>query len=236
MAIPFLPSRYRAASAGPFLLAGWALSLLLCGAAPAAAAPPPGPLLRFDIERQPLGQALEQYFHTTGQSLLYDDAITAGRQAGPLQGAFTAEAALRALLADTGIVARQTAPGAFMLLEAAAGGPRASKGPSPGDRPEAAPAYYAALQASVGRALCGDPLTALGDYRLAARVWIGAEGAVRRVLLHSTGDAVRDRRVETRLLGIRLLEPLPSGVTQPLTLLVLPRASGQSGDCPAAPA
>ncbi|OVZ56926.1 hypothetical protein CDO44_20170 [Pigmentiphaga sp. NML080357] len=193
----------------------------------------------FDIGRQPLRQALEQYFRTTGQSLLYDDAITAGKQAGPLKGEFTPDAALRTLLAGTGIIARQTAPNAFMLLDAhrAAGARETAAAPAGGSQATTAvSAYYAALQAAVGSVLCGDPSTAPGGYRLAARVWIGMDGAVQRVLLHTTGDAARDRRIEARLQGLQMPPHAPAGITQPLTLLVLPRPPEQGGDCAVAAA
>ncbi|MDM8355861.1 STN domain-containing protein [Pandoraea communis] len=224
---------------GQCLCIGWMLALL-CQVAIAAGdrrdtdlSDADQPVL-FDIERLPLRQALEGFFRAAGHSLLYDDAITAGKLAGPLKGEFTPEAALRTLLTGTGIVARRTAPTAWMLLDgsgetgsadtnadAAAGAASAT----------ASAAYYAALQRAVTRALCADPVTAPGSYRMALRLFIGSGDTIEKVLLHPTGNALRDQRVQTRLSGLRLSLPLPSGVISPVTLIVLPREAAQSDDC-----
>ncbi|THF58671.1 STN domain-containing protein [Pseudothauera rhizosphaerae] len=240
MTAPFLPRRRRAGFGGRCLLAGWAPLMLACGSMMAADAvsggePADARPLVFNIERLPLRLALEQYLDTTGLSLLYDNAITTGRQAGPLRGVFTPDAALRTLLAGTGIVARQTAPGAFMLLDAGSMSAAARSAEDFAQRGRMAPtpaiAYFAVLQETIGQALCGDPLTAPGGYRLAARVWVGPDGAIQRILLHPTGDAVRDRRIEARLRGLRIPVRAPAGVSQPITLLILPRPPAHSGDC-----
>lgn len=246
MATAFLPRPHRVRYGGQCLCIGWVLALLCQMAFAAegmleAAAPETGATLRFDIGRLPMRQALEQYLRTSGHSLLYDDAITAGKQAGPLQGEFTPEAALRTLLAGSGIIASRTAPSAWVLLDAraaagATAGPEAGMpaGEEGGVPASGATAYYAVLQARIGQALCGDPATMPGSYRLALRVWIGADQAIERVLLHPTGNAARDQRIRRRLQGLQVSVPLPPAIAQPMTLLILPRAPAQSGDCAAA--
>ncbi len=194
----------------------------------------------FDIDRMPLRQALEGFFRTTGHSLLYDDALTSGKQTGPLKGEFTPEAALRTLLSGTGLVARRTAPSAWVLFDTAS--PRADDAENasspPDNRQSSGPAsastrYYAALQSAVSSALCADPVTTPGPYRMALRLWIGSDNVIQKVLLHPTGDAVRDQHVQMRLKGLRLPVTMPAGVISPVTLVVLPRDPAESGDCAA---
>ncbi|AOZ03711.1 hypothetical protein BKK81_32395 [Cupriavidus sp. USMAHM13] len=246
MATALLPRPRRVRYGGRCLCIGWVLALL-CHLALAAqgmleaVAPETGATLRFDIGRLPMRQALEQYLRTSGHSLLYDDAITAGKQAGPLRGEFTPEAALRTLLAGSGIVASSTAPAAWVLLDGraaaaatagtGAGMPAAAES---GAQASGATAYYAVLQVRIGQALCGDPVTMPGSYRLALRLWIGADQAIERVLLHPSGNAVRDQRVQRRLQGLQMPVPVPPGMVQPMTLVILPRAPALSGDCAAA--
>jgi len=192
----------------------------------------------FAIPRMALRAALDHYHAVTGLSLLYDDALAQGRLAGPLHGDYTAEAALHGLLAGTGVAARYTSDQAFMLV------PEAPAGQAHARARRAAPAaldaarrqvYYARLQAGVVAALCGDPDTIPGGYRLALKVWIEA-GAVAGLALHPTGDAARDERIRRRLQGLALAALPPAEVAQPVTLLILPRAPAQSGDCAGAAA
>lgn len=225
--------------AGRRALAGLVLMLSLCGGARGLEAAPAG-LVHFDMPRQPLQAALTQFHDLTGQSLLYDDAIADERMAGPLQGELTPEAALHSLLAGTGIVARYTSQAAFMLIRppAAQEAPAAPPQPQAPDGATLAAAaeagkrgYYGRLQAQVAAALCGDPATIPGGYRLALNVWVGDDGAIARVLLHPTGNARRDLLIRARLTGLALEAAPPAGVAQPITLVILPRQPAQTGDC-----
>jgi len=239
MATAFLSRHHRARFGGQCLYVGWLLALF-CHMALAAdgrrdvdSAEVDRPRL-FDIDRLPLRQALEAFLRTAGQSLLYDDAITAGKEGGPLRGELTPEAALRALLAGTGLIAKRTAPSAWMLLDERSASGSAGEAPDLSDGlglTTDARAYYGALQSVIGRALCGDPLTTPGGYRMALRIWVGPDNVIERVLLHPTGDAARDQRVLSRLKGLRISVPLPPGIDSPVTLVILPRMPAQSGDC-----
>lgn len=224
------------------------LCLCIGGAGDAAAAqsmrdgddrPAPQPrLIRFDIPRQTLQAALAQYNRLSRQSLLYDHAITEGKMAGPLQGEFTPEAALQSLLAGTGVVIRPTSQSAFMLL-----GPSANAEQSDLDAGQpvaesqsqatARQGYYARLQAQIMARLCADPQTIPGRYRLAASFWVGPDRIINRVLLHSTGDAARDKRIDALLTGMEVQGIPPIGLIQPITMVVLPRASvSDAANCP----
>lgn len=232
-------------AAGSQLAAGLMAVAVLLGGMPAAradaprtAVADPAAPMHFDIPRLPLAAALSRFHAQTGQSLLYDDAIADGRMAGPLQGEHTPEAALRELLAGSGIVVRYTSQAAFMLMRPEA--------PTAGTSPVAPTAdtrtaiaataarraYYAQLQARVTAALCGDPVTMPGSYRLALNLWIDAGApVVERVMLHATGNERRDARIAARLTGLALESAPPEGLAQPIALLILPRQPAQTGDC-----
>jgi hypothetical protein len=238
-------------AAGSQLAAGlMAVAVLLSGMPAARADAPrttaadpvadPAAPMRFDIPRLPLAVALSRFHAQTGQSLLYDDAIAEGRMAGPLQGERTPEAALRELLAGSGIVVRYTSQAAFMLMrpeapDAGSAPAAAATGTASASASAATAArrgYYTELQARVTAALCGDPATMPGSYRLALNLWIDAEApVVERVLLHPTGNERRDARIAARLTGLALASAPPAGLAQPIALLILPRQPAQTGDC-----
>ncbi|WP_087724793.1 STN domain-containing protein [Pandoraea sp. PE-S2T-3] len=243
MAFAHIPRQRYTKFGYPCLYIGWLLAAL-CHVSFAADGGHPIELpdadkpRRFDIGRMPLREALEGFFRVTGHSLLYDDALTAGKRTGPLMGEFTPEAALRTLLSGTGLVARRTAPNAWVLFDTSSRAGDSDISSSAPDvyqvGPEAttqATRYYATLQTAIARTLCMDPMTAPGHYRMALRVWIGADNVIEKVLLHPTGDAGRDSRVQSRLRGLHLTSAMPKGVVSPMTLVILPRSPADSGDC-----
>jgi hypothetical protein len=229
--------------AGVRALAGIMIALLgQCSVAQEAGSSlPQGPahgLIHFDLPRQPLQTALDQYHALTGQSLLYDGAVAEGQTAGPVQGDLTAADALNSLLAGTDVVARYTSGDAFMLIrQAPADALQESESAESASRSAADDKrhYYALLQAQVVAVLCGDAATVPGAYRLALNIWVGAGRAIDRVVLHPTGDKRRDARVHKALDGLVLQDMPPAAVVQPITLVILPRPPAQTGDC-AAPA
>jgi hypothetical protein len=230
--------------AGVRTLAGIVIALLgqCCVAQEAGSSLPHGPahgLIHFDLPRQSLQTALDQYHALTGQSLLYDGAVAEGQTAGPVQGDLTAADALNSLLAGTDVVARYTSGDAFMLIRQtpadAAQGPESETESASRSAADDKRHYYALLQARVVAALCGDAATVPGSYRLALNIWIGAGRVIDRVVLHPTGDKRRDARIHQVLGGLVLQDMPPAAVVQPITLVILPRPPAQTGDC-AAPA
>ncbi|SHI25255.1 STN domain-containing protein [Pollutimonas bauzanensis] len=189
--------------------------------------------LRFDMARQPLQAALEQFHRITGQSLLYDSALVKGKMADPLRGRLTPEAALRSMLSGTGIEARYTSDMAFVLVRPSSldGKGRERPAASSASVSGRKRAYFSHVQGRVEAALCGDSAARPGAYGLALSLWIGADRRVDRVALHSTGNAGRDERIRERLTGLPLASLPPADLRQPITLLILPRPSAYSGDC-----
>jgi len=207
---------------------------------PVAAPAAPAGVLRFDIAAQPLAEALTAFHRLTGASLLYDASTASGLSAAAVQGEMTPAAALQRLLEGTGVVARPTSATGFLLarepLEAAA--PLPAPAAAPADAVQAVPdpallRYRGRLQARILSALCADPRTVPGTYRLAMNLWTGADGRIARLRIHPTGEAARDARIEALLSGLDLGDAAPAPGTSPVALLVLPRPPSQTGDCTA---
>jgi hypothetical protein len=237
-------------AAGLHPLAGVAAMLLLCsmvgeGAAQSATVPSlesgvavatgaAGPI-RFDIPRQSLHEALQQYSAATGLSLLYDSNVVAGRISAPLNGSYTAQEALRLLLAGSGMAVRYTSAEAFMLVrETPAGGgdqiaqaaptPASPKSLIQADADQSRERYFGWMQARMMEALCADPVTAPGSYRLALRFRIDAGNIVRELEIHTSGHPGLSARVRARLTALDLRAAPPPQLLQPVTLLILPTA------------
>lgn len=191
--------------------------------------------LRFDIGPQPLSTAVRAFSDVTGQALLVDERLLVGRVSPGARGEFTAEDALRRLLAGTGLRERYASDKAFTLMlsgEGAAAEATAAPAMVAGESANAVTTGYgAALQAAVEAALCASERTRPGAYRLALQVWVAPSGELHRVrLLGSTGEIERDQAVEAALGGLRVDAP-PAGLAQPLTLLLLPADASRPARC-----
>ena len=130
--------------------------------------------LRFDIGPQPLSTAVRAFSDVTGQALLVDERLLVGRVSPGARGEFTAEDALRRLLAGTGLRERYTSDKAFTLMvssEMAMGAAAVAPAVSATESANAmATDYGAALQAAVESALCNSARMQPGAYRLALQV------------------------------------------------------------------
>ncbi len=71
--------------------------------------------IHFDIRSEPLAQALRDFGQTSAREVIFTEELVAGLTVEPLQGDFTAEAALERLLENTGLVAERSRSGAFMI-------------------------------------------------------------------------------------------------------------------------
>lgn len=180
----------------------------------------------FNIPAQPLSSALNAYSAVAGLQVFYDDSLASGRRSTAVSGGLASDVALRVLLEGTGLIA-VFAGSAFAVVPAPRDG-RASSGPgSPGYQP-----YFATIQHSIAQAFCRHSQTVPGDYRLALRFHIDASGEVLLAeLLHSSGSAQRDQAIVDLLRGLRMAEPPPAGLPQPVTMLISPRPRSQTGDC-----
>lgn len=201
---------------------------------PAAAAT--AQTVEFDIPAQPLASALDAYSAATARVAVYNGNLALGRLSSAVKGRLTPEVALTVLLRGSGLAARYTNSNAFVLL---AGAPEDVR--SPGAIAQAALSqqtigerrYSGIVQRSVIGALCASPGTRPGLYRAVLTFWIGPSGHLERLrLLGSTGDEQRDVAIAASGRQVIVDEPPPAGMAQPFTMVVLPRSSGGTIDCP----
>lgn len=101
-------------------LVSTALSALMLASPPPAAAQTAEPVRRYEVAPGPLDRALTAFAQQSGQQILYPAALVAGRRSPGLSGDYTADAALAALLRDTGLVHRRTRPNVFVVYDPAA--------------------------------------------------------------------------------------------------------------------
>jgi TonB family protein len=228
------------ASVGVLALAGCLACLTMMTMMTAAGqtlAPPAGHAaeavyFRFDIPAQPLAAALDLYAAASGRPVLFRSALAAGLMSFPVQGKYTADAALHTLLQGTGLeiddvgnaqvdafvlkpAGESVVPDVSAATPASASALAASDGMSD---------YDGQVQTRIWRAFCDNPVTRPGSYRALLRFGIDAAGYIGRArLLSSSGDDDRDADLLRTLKQVRVGPPPPE-MAQPLTMLILPRA------------
>jgi hypothetical protein len=184
-----------------------------------------GGLVRFDIPSQTLASALEAYARISGREVLYDGALAVGLHSDAIKGAYAPAEALRLLLAGTGLSAHFEDADFFVLT------PTGSTDSAANAVSAAQQRYYGRLQANLRNAFCQKSEIFPGQYRVAARLWIGPSGdVVQEKRLASTGDTNLDREVDDALREIKLGSP-PAGLEQPITIVIMPNAPGVRQDC-----
>lgn len=192
--------------------------------------------LTFDISPQPLMTALRAYSEVTGQAVLVDASLMAGRLSPGVTGQFNKVEALQKLLAGTGLVASYSTDQAFTLklaerAESADVVANESSDSSANEGIEAVTERYAgSIQRPIEAALCRSDLTRPGTYRLALQLWIAPSGKVERTHMLSANDGDRTNDVLQALDNL-VLEPPPATLPQPLTLLFLPRKAADVRAC-----
>ncbi|WP_165190159.1 STN domain-containing protein [Caulobacter soli] len=232
-----------ALAVGAWLLLAPAVSL---AQAPVPVAPREAPI-RFDISARPLSAAIEAYALATGVQVLYDRPRGEGLRSPGVVGLYTREAALRALLAGTGLAAVFSHDDSVVLRPDVGKAPPADFGPAPSDRSTmlsldtlevrgeaAVPAaegerldlklYGGLVRGAVHQALAGDRDLAAGRYRLTLKLWIAPSGAIDRLVAEdSTGDPDRDQAITTIVGRVVIDSPPPEGLPQPVVLVVRSR-------------
>lgn len=186
----------------------------------AAAALNPGGAFDFDVPAQPLTSALERYAAIADRTVLFSDALVAGRMSAPVKGRYAAEAALAALLAGSGLVADNAGgklQNTFVLK------PAPANTAAPADGSGLDRSYDGLVQMRVWEALCTDRRTAPGNYRASLSLTVDHTGRLAPALIGSTGDAGRDQAVIAVLQRLQMDRSPPAGLRQPLVLVILPR-------------
>jgi len=181
--------------------------------------------VNFNIPPQPLAKALHAFSATSGIEVMVDARQAAGRTAPEVKGLMPPRQALARLLAGSTLAAHSLGPGTVTLAAIAPVAP-----PAIDDQ-----RYFADIQHALEQALCADPITSPGPYRLALKLWVSASGHVTRAKrLDSTGDRSRDDLLDDMLQRVSVGRPPPQHFAQPIVLVVSPRASGSPPSCVAA--
>lgn len=203
---------------------------------------PPRKVRLFNIPAQPLSAALEAYGVVTGNQLIYDSRLIQRRRSNPVIGLFSPETALRMLLDGTDLTIRYTGPRDITLvsIERIRIGDRQSAAevtgaageltldtlyvdvaPGVADRPDFT-AYGRAVRLEVKRALANTPNTANRIYHIQFDVEVDRQGRIERAnLLRSSGSGDVDRLVRHVIEDVRLNQPPPSDMPQPIRITVV---------------
>lgn len=96
-----------------------ALSALMLACATPVMAQSADAARRYDVAAGPLDQALAAFGQQSGQQILYSAALVAGREAPGLSGVYAPDAALSALLRDSGLSHRRIRPNVFIVYDPA---------------------------------------------------------------------------------------------------------------------
>jgi hypothetical protein len=193
--------------------------------------------ITFEIPPQPLLTALRAYSELTGQAVLVDNTLAAGRQSPGVSGSFDKVEALNRLLAGTGLIASYSSDQAFTLKLAEPGESggtvvRERSEVTAGGGIEAVTQRYAGkIQRPIEVALCQSALTRPGTYRLALQIWIAPSGKVAQInVLTPMENGQRNDEVRQTLNKL-LLDPPPADMPQPITLLLLPGRQISASAC-----
>lgn len=190
----------------------------------------------FDIPPQSLLAALRTYSEITGQAVLVDNTLAEGRRSPGVHGSFDKAQALQKLLAGTGLVASYSSDQAFTLKlaepDATVDRTVRENTQSVGvEESEAVIEQYAGkIQQPIEAALCRSDDAQPGTYRLAMQIWIAASGHIEKTRLLTPIDSQRAYAVHQALNGV-VLAPPPTGMPQPLTLLLLPKHTRDVSAC-----
>jgi TonB family protein len=204
--------------------------------------------LRFDIDARPLSAAIEAYALATGMQVLYDRPNSEALRSRGVSGVYTPEAALRMLLADTGLEAEFTSRHSVVLRPSRpiAGPP--SFGPPPvgmtvlpldtldvrgvptvveeGTRLDLK-LYGGLVRSAVHQALLNHRSSIGGSYRVTLKLWIRRDGQVIDLAAaDSSGDAHRDLAIAQAVRGLKISAPPPEGLPQPVVLTITSRPAG----------
>jgi hypothetical protein len=180
----------------------------------------------FDIPEQPLPSALESYSSVTGQAVIYDADLVAALRSNAIKGALSPKEALRLMIDGRNLSIVFGAGDVFALVP----GPLPEVGKS--EVPDRRQPYFAVVQHQIEDAFCRDDITRPGTYRVALAFWLGPRGEVMNPRLLSSSGNVRRDGVILGLVGhVRVEEPPPPGLSQPVVMVISPKSPRLTGDC-----
>ncbi len=196
----------------------------------------------FNIPSQPLLSALQAYSAVTGDQVLCESRLAAGRRSAPVVGLFTPETALKMLLDGTALTIRYSGPRDIALVLAGSDGslddPALATGsgkagvlvldtlhvdvPVGAERRPDFSDYGMMVRTTVRRAIMRDPATSHRIFDLQVDIYVGPHGALYEPhLLNSTGIATLDAAIERVLTSVVVGKDPPEGFTQPVRIALV---------------
>lgn len=205
---------------------------LVSGTETPAQSPGASAEFQFDIPAQPLASSLKAYSAITNLELYYESSLIDRFQSSAIRGTLSADVALRRLLEGSGLSVASFERGTVTILP----------GRQPASRQDVAALkrraaefnpYFAVIQAGLRDAFCRVPAAQVDADELVIRLWIAPSGAVARADIASqAGSEERDRAYAAAIRMLVIDRPPPPAMPQPVTLLVMPRASRMAAECP----
>jgi len=192
----------------------------------------------FAIAPQSLETALDAFTSETGIQVFYNSQLTTGHRSPGVNGLYSVEAALHALLAGTQLAAIPTARDAITLALSADNATLSAVPPAHAPMMSLAPlqveipavrgyqAYAATVQYAVQIALRRDNELRQRHYSTAINVWVTTAGMVQASqILSSTGDQMLDGTINHVVQGVAVPAPPPSNLPQPVHIRILARGN-----------
>ncbi|RKP52483.1 TonB C-terminal domain-containing protein [Trinickia fusca] len=191
----------------------------------------------FALPAQPLAQALRAFGHMADLVVLAPAPLLEGRMSAPVEGDYSARAALERMLVGTGLHAEFMAQDEA-IIAAQPGVPAAPSNETDAAASAVSPidgigennqqrAYAAMLQARLTEALCAQSAAVPGGYRLVAQLRIDDKGTVVAVnIVTSSGLASRDAAIVQTMRALKLEWAPPPGLPEPVTILLRPAGNG----------
>ncbi|MBB4845113.1 iron complex outermembrane receptor protein [Paucibacter oligotrophus] len=126
---PLVLAVHLALMGGTLMASGWSTVAYAQGTGTASSSAEAAPK-RYDIPAGPLGTVLSRFAGASGVLLAGASDLVQGRNSPGLNGTYTAEAAIKALLAGTGLEAVRQANGSYALRQAAEPAPASPPRPA----------------------------------------------------------------------------------------------------------
>jgi hypothetical protein len=184
--------------------------------------------VELNIPAQPLADALIAFGAATGLQVFYDGALAVGRRSAPAKGVFTPMQGLQTLLRGTGYAPHATDDSDTITIVMAPSQPAPSASVLLHDYES----YLAVLQSRVSDALCRSDESRPSGEQIIVSFWLESSGVVSRAqILGSGGNAARHNDIAASLQGLRIGEPPPADLPQPITMVIFPPASGEPTGC-----
>lgn len=184
-----------------------------------------------DIPAQPLTAAIDAFCAATGAEVYYDGAVAYGVRSSAVSGDHGRDKALQELLTGTDLVPLKVQDSVYLLINPGDDAAR-SLASAKSAQDARYQQYFAVVQRSVLQTMCLLQDRTAWPGRMVVRLWIDPAGGIRRVEADNRGEADGTDLVAS-LHRLRLSEPPPPQMPQPVTVALLPTTAVMTRYCAA---